>query len=193
MSDPAFPCRWSLLSGNLHNSNVLHSDFCVVTWLWSIAFSIQLSLWFYAQTKPLCVWRLILTSISLLKVALVPSCNGHSCHSVYRTKACKYSLEMEKDVYTFGIQGFLSFCQSFCTGMIQGGQEQVFLFWGGLVNYKAYYGLSWFRPLLGGNSPMSSSLILKMDSGYNGVSKELKKFMMWRGKWSRTPYPGGLK
>jgi hypothetical protein len=46
------------------------------------------------------------------------------------------------------------------------------------VNYKAYYGLSWFRPLLGGNSPMSSSLILKMDSGYNGVNKELKKFMM---------------
>jgi hypothetical protein len=44
------------------------------------------------------------------------------------------------------------------------------------VNYKAQYGLSWFKPLLEGNSPTSSSLILKMNSGYNGVSRELKKF-----------------
>jgi hypothetical protein len=44
------------------------------------------------------------------------------------------------------------------------------------VNYKVHYGLSWFKPLLGGNSLTSSSLILKMNSGYNGVSKELKKF-----------------
>jgi hypothetical protein len=45
------------------------------------------------------------------------------------------------------------------------------------VNYKAHYSLSWFRPILGGNSHTSSSLILKMNSGYNGVSRELKKFM----------------
>jgi hypothetical protein len=44
------------------------------------------------------------------------------------------------------------------------------------MNYKAQYGLSWFRPLLGGNSPTSSGLILKMNSGYNGVNRELKKF-----------------
>jgi hypothetical protein len=44
------------------------------------------------------------------------------------------------------------------------------------VNYKAHYDLSWFRPLLKGNSPMSSGLILKMNRGYNGVNRELKKF-----------------
>jgi hypothetical protein len=48
---------------------------------------------------------------------------------------------------------------------------------GGIVNYKAHYSLSWFRPLLEGNSPTSSSLILKMNNnGYNGVSRELEKF-----------------
>jgi hypothetical protein len=45
------------------------------------------------------------------------------------------------------------------------------------VNYKAHYDLSWFRPLLGGNSPISSDLILKINRGYNGVSRELEKFM----------------
>jgi hypothetical protein len=45
------------------------------------------------------------------------------------------------------------------------------------VKYKAHYGLSWYRPLLGGNSHSSSVLILKMNSGYNGVSRELEKFM----------------
>jgi hypothetical protein len=34
----------------------------------------------------------------------------------------------------------------FCTGKIQGGQDHVFLFLGGLVNYKAHNGLSWFSP-----------------------------------------------
>jgi hypothetical protein len=64
----------------------------------------------------------------------------------------------------------------FCTGKIQDGQGHAFLFRGGLANYKAHYGLSWFRALLGGNSPTSSGLILKMNSSYNGVSKELEKF-----------------
>jgi hypothetical protein len=45
------------------------------------------------------------------------------------------------------------------------------------VNYKTQYNLSWSMPLLGGNSPTPSGLILKMNSGYNGVSKELEKFM----------------
>jgi hypothetical protein len=44
------------------------------------------------------------------------------------------------------------------------------------VNYKAHYDLSWFRPLLRDNSPMSSGLILKMNRGYNGVSRVFKKF-----------------
>jgi hypothetical protein len=45
------------------------------------------------------------------------------------------------------------------------------------VNYKGHCDLSWFRPLLEVNSHMSSGLILKMNSGYNGVCKELEKFM----------------
>jgi hypothetical protein len=48
---------------------------------------------------------------------------------------------------------------------------------GGLVKYKAHYGLSWFSPLLGGNNPMSSGLVLKMNNDYNGVSRELEKFV----------------
>jgi hypothetical protein len=56
----------------------------------------------------------------------------------------------------------------FCTGKIQGGQDRAFMFLDGLANYKAHYSLSSFRPLLEGNSPTSSSLILKMNSGYNG-------------------------
>jgi hypothetical protein len=43
------------------------------------------------------------------------------------------------------------------------------------VNYKAHYNISWFRPLLGDDSPKSSGLILKMNNGYNGVSRELEK------------------
>jgi hypothetical protein len=64
----------------------------------------------------------------------------------------------------------------FCTDKIQGGQDLVFLFRDGLMNYKAHYGLSWFRPLLGRNSPTYSGLILKMNSGYNGVSRKHEKF-----------------
>jgi hypothetical protein len=44
------------------------------------------------------------------------------------------------------------------------------------VNYKAQNDISWFSPLLGGNSHMSSGLILKMNMCYKGVSRELKKF-----------------
>jgi hypothetical protein len=58
----------------------------------------------------------------------------------------------------------------------------MFLFQGGLENYKAHYGLSWSRSLLGGNSPMFNGLILKMNNGYNGVSIELEKFMKLKGK-----------
>jgi hypothetical protein len=65
----------------------------------------------------------------------------------------------------------------FCTGKIQGGQDDVFQFRDGLANYKAHNDLSWFRPLLKGNSPTSSGLILKMNMCYKGVSRELEKFV----------------
>jgi hypothetical protein len=55
-------------------------------------------------------------------------------------------------------------------------KDHVFQFRGGDANYKEHYDLSWFRPLITGNSPTCSSLILKMNSSYNGVSRELKKF-----------------
>jgi hypothetical protein len=44
------------------------------------------------------------------------------------------------------------------------------------VNYKAHNDLSWFRPILGGNSPTSSGLFLKVNRCYKAVSRELKKF-----------------
>jgi hypothetical protein len=68
----------------------------------------------------------------------------------------------------------------FCTGKIQGGRDCKFQFRDGFANYKAHYDMSWFRPLLAGNSPTSSAtssgLILKMNKGHNGVSRELRKF-----------------
>jgi hypothetical protein len=45
------------------------------------------------------------------------------------------------------------------------------------MNYKTHYDLSWFMPLLQGNSPTSNRLILKMNRCYNGVSRELEKFV----------------
>jgi hypothetical protein len=59
------------------------------------------------------------------------------------------------------------------------------------VNYKAHIDLSCFRPLLGGNSPTSSGLILKMNMCYNGVGREHEKFMWRRGKWISYPLPEG--
>jgi hypothetical protein len=44
------------------------------------------------------------------------------------------------------------------------------------VNYRAHYDLSWFMPLLGGNSPIFSGLILNMNRVYNRMSRELEKF-----------------
>jgi hypothetical protein len=44
------------------------------------------------------------------------------------------------------------------------------------VNYNIYNDLSWFKPILEGNSPTSNDLILKMNICYKGVSRELKKF-----------------
>jgi hypothetical protein len=40
----------------------------------------------------------------------------------------------------------------------------MFLFRGGLANYKAHYSLSWFRPLLQGNSPTLNIFVLKKKS-----------------------------
>jgi hypothetical protein len=44
------------------------------------------------------------------------------------------------------------------------------------VNYKAHNDLSWFKPLLEGNSPTSIGLILKMNECYKGARRELEKF-----------------
>jgi hypothetical protein len=45
------------------------------------------------------------------------------------------------------------------------------------VNYKAHNDLSFFGPLLGGNSHASNGLILKMNRCYKRVSRELEKFV----------------
>jgi hypothetical protein len=47
----------------------------------------------------------------------------------------------------------------FCTGNMLGGQDHAFQFHGGLANNEAHSDLSWFRSLLGGNSPTCSGLI----------------------------------
>jgi hypothetical protein len=52
----------------------------------------------------------------------------------------------------------------------------MFQFEGGLTNNKTHIDLSWFRPLLGGNSSTSSGLILKMNRCYKGMNRELEKF-----------------
>jgi hypothetical protein len=49
----------------------------------------------------------------------------------------------------------------------------------GTANHTIIYPGS--RPLLRGNSPTSNSLILKMNNGYNGVSRGLEKFV--KGRW----------
>jgi hypothetical protein len=75
----------------------------------------------------------------------------------------------------------------FCTSKIHGGQDHVFLFRDGLVNYKAHYSLSWFMPLFGGNSPTSSGLILKMNSGYNDVRECLRSSLSEKEKCCCIP------
>jgi hypothetical protein len=67
----------------------------------------------------------------------------------------------------------------------------VFQFHDGLVNYKAHNDLSWFRPLLGDNSPMPSGLIVKMNRCYKGVSTELEMFTWLRGKMILYHLPEG--
>jgi hypothetical protein len=78
--------------------------------------------------------------------------------------------------------------QCFLHRQEQDGQDRAFQLWGGLMNYKAHGDLSWFNPLLGSNSPTSSCLILlKINNCCKGVSRELKKFTWWRGKWISYP------
>jgi hypothetical protein len=74
-------------------------------------------------------------------------------------------LRLEWDVMgtSWGLAALVSVF--FCPDKIQGDQDRAFLFRGGLTNNKAHYDLSWFRPLLGGNSPTSIGLILKMNIG----------------------------
>jgi hypothetical protein len=57
-------------------------------------------------------------------------------------------------------------------------------------HYKAYYDLFWFRPLLRGNSSKSSGLILKMNRGYNEVSRARKVHVV-KGKMISYPLPDG--
>jgi hypothetical protein len=49
------------------------------------------------------------------------------------------------------------------------------------VNYKAHYNLSLFRPLLGGNSIMSSGLILKMHSGLQWGDRRAREVHLVKG------------
>jgi hypothetical protein len=61
------------------------------------------------------------------------------------------------------------------------------------VNYKVHNDLSWFRPLLGGNSPTSSGLILKMNMCYKGMSIELKKVHVVKAEMEIVPLPDNYR
>jgi hypothetical protein len=50
------------------------------------------------------------------------------------------------------------------------------------VNYKAHYILSWFRPLLEGNSPTSNGSILKMNNGYIGGEQSTREVCKVKGE-----------
>jgi hypothetical protein len=73
-------------------------------------------------------------------------------------------------------------CQCFLYRQEQGGQDHAFQFRGGHGNYKTHYDLSWFRPILRGNNPTSNGLLLKMNRGYNGVSREMEEVRVVNGK-----------
>jgi hypothetical protein len=80
----------------------------------------------------------------------------------------------------------------FCNGKIHGGQDHVFQFWGGLVNNEAHSDLSWFRPLLGGNSPTSSGLILKINRTYKEWAERSRSSHGGGGNGSRTSCLKGI-
>jgi hypothetical protein len=78
-----------------------------------------------------------------------------------------------------------------CTARIQGGQDRAFQFRCGLANYKAHGDPSWLRPLLGGNSPTSNDLILKMDMCYKGWVESSRSSCGEGEKWISYPLPKG--
>jgi hypothetical protein len=59
------------------------------------------------------------------------------------------------------------------------------------MKYKSHYSLSWFMPFLGDNSPMSSGLILKMNSGYNGGEQRDREVREVKGGMISYPLPEG--
>jgi hypothetical protein len=67
----------------------------------------------------------------------------------------------------------------------------VFQFQGDLANNEANIDLSLCRPLLGGNSPTSSSLILKMNRCYKGCTESSRSSYGERGNGSRDRYLKG--
>jgi hypothetical protein len=60
-----------------------------------------------------------------------------------------------------------------------------------MKTYKAHYSLSWFRPLLYGNSPTSSGLILKMNNGHNGGKQNAREFHYVKGEMFLCLMPEG--
>jgi hypothetical protein len=69
---------------------------------------------------------------------------------------------------------YIGFVGVFFTSKIQDDQDYVFQFWSDIVNYKTHGDLSWFRPLLRGNSYTSNDLILKINSCYKGWAESSK-------------------
>jgi hypothetical protein len=69
----------------------------------------------------------------------------------------------------FSYSGFVASAMSVFSAPVRTGWSR--------LHVRVHNDLSWFMSLLGGNSPMSSGLILKMNRCDKGVSRELMKFM----------------
>jgi hypothetical protein len=64
----------------------------------------------------------------------------------------------------------------------------MFQFRCGLVKYKPHNDQSWFKPLLGGNSPMSSGLILKMNRCYKRGEQRAQEVHVVKGELDIVPH-----
>jgi hypothetical protein len=97
LSNPAFPCRWTLPPRKLCSSHVPRFDFHLwlnQKWSWSISFPFNCHCGSVLEPNISMFedWFLLLDCY--WKLRLVLPCNGHSCCSIYHSKLRKYLMEI---------------------------------------------------------------------------------------------------
>jgi hypothetical protein len=128
------------------------------------------------------LWSYILTPVALPDFGRRHDSDCRSCRMSYLL-ICERLRMVELDD--------CNIVSVFCTDKVQGGQDRAFQFWGGLANNEAHNDLPWFWPLLGGNSPTSSGLILKINMCYKGWA-ECSRSSCGKGKkWTSYTLPEG--